>query len=159
VIEQLRNAGFDADFQALESAVYFDDVNRGTAAAALTGLCGSVRDPWKTFSFFHSRNSVPVGESAPISEATRFENEEFDSLVDQMAVLSGDDPEFQALADRALAVWIENLPRIPLVQARLLTPFNTTYWTNWPTVDNNYIHPGHWWVTGELMLINIQPAP
>jgi peptide/nickel transport system substrate-binding protein len=76
-----------------------------------------------------------------------------------MAVLSGDDPEFQALADRALAVWIENLPRIPLVQARLLTPFNTTYWTNWPTVDNNYIHPGHWWVTGELMLINIQPAP
>ena len=75
-----------------------------------------------------------------------------------MAVLAADDEAFAALADQALEIWLRELPVIPLVQARLLTPFNETYWTNWPTADNNYIHPGHWWVTGELMLINIQPS-
>ena len=46
----------------------------------------------------------------------------------------------------------DDLPVIPLVQARLLTPFNTTYWTNFPTAENPYIHPGHWWVTGNYII-------
>ena len=46
----------------------------------------------------------------------------------------------------------EELPVAPLVQARLLTPFNTTYWTNFPTAENPYIHPGHWWVTGNYII-------
>lgn len=158
IATQLRNAGFDADFQSLESAVFYDDVSRGTVAAFITDLCASVRDPYKSYSRFHSRFSAPVGESVSGPQPSRFENEQFDEIVDQMSVLAADNPEFKALADQALEIWLENLPAIPLVQARLLTPFNTTYWTNWPTADNNYIHPGHWWVTGELLLINIQPA-
>jgi len=73
-----------------------------------------------------------------------------------MAGLSADKEEFKNIADEALEIWLKDLPVIPLVQARLLTPFNETYWTNWPTADNNYIHPGHWWVTGNMMLINIE---
>ena len=115
-------------------------------------------DPYQTFSRFHSRGSAPIGEPAPDPNPSRFENAEFDALVDAMAVLAADDEAFAALADQALEIWLRELPVIPLVQARLLTPFNETYWTNWPTADNNYIHPGHWWVTGELMLINIQPS-
>lgn len=158
MVEQMRDAGFDASFQPLESAIYYDDISLGNAQAWLTGLCGSVSDPYQTFSRFHSRGSAPIGEAAPDPNPSRFENAEFDALVDAMAVLAADDEEFAALADQALEIWLRELPVIPLVQARLLTPFNETYWTNWPTADNNYIHPGHWWVTGELMLINIQPS-
>ena len=158
LVEQMRDAGFDVSFQPLESAIYYDDVSRGNAQAWLTGLCGSVSDPYKTFSRFHSRGSAPIGEPAPDPNPSRFENAEFDALVDAMAVLAATDEGFDELADQALAIWLHELPVIPLVQARLLTPFNETYWTNWPTAENNYIHPGHWWVTGELMLINIQPA-
>ncbi|MCY3936446.1 MAG: ABC transporter substrate-binding protein [Chloroflexi bacterium] len=158
LVDQMRDAGFDASFQPLENAIFYSDVSTGASQAWVTGLCGSVSDPYETFSRFHSRFSGPLGEPAPGDNASRFENAEFDEIVDAMAVLAADDEEFMALADQALEIWLRELPVIPLVQARLLTPFNNTYWTNWPTSDNNYIHPGHWWVTGELMLINIQPS-
>ncbi len=159
LVEQLRTAGFDADFQPLESAVFYDDVFSGTASAWLTDLCGSVNDPYETFSRFHSRRSAPIGKLADGSDgACRFENAEYDALVDQLAAMPLDDPEYGAVADQILGIWVKESPVISLVQARLLTPFNNTYWTNWPTAENNYIHPGHWWYTGNQLLINIKPA-
>ncbi len=156
--EQMRAAGFDASFQPLEDGIFYADVPNGASQAWVTDLCGSVSDPYETFSRFHSRFSGPIGESVPGVNASRFENAEFDEIVDAMAVLAASDEGFDELADRALEIWLHELPGIPLVQARLLTPFNNTYWTNWPTSDNNYIQPGHWWVTGALMLHNIQPS-
>ena len=156
--EQMRDAGFDASFQPLEDGIFYADVPNGASQAWVTDLCGSVSDPYETFSRFHSRFSGPIGESVPGVNASRFENAEFDEIVDAMAVLAASDEGFDELADRALEIWLHELPGIPLVQARLLTPFNNTYWTNWPTSDNNYIQPGHWWVTGALMLHNIQPS-
>ncbi|MCY4106476.1 MAG: ABC transporter substrate-binding protein [Chloroflexi bacterium] len=156
--EQMRAAGFDATFQPLEDGIFYADVSNGASQAWVTDLCGSVSDPYETFSRFHSRFSGPIGESVPGVNASRFENAEYDEIVDAMAVLAADDEGFNELADQALAIWLHELPGIPLVQARLLTPFNNSYWTNWPTSDNNYIQPGHWWVTGALMLHNIQPS-
>lgn len=149
LVQQMRDAGFDTSFQPLESAIFYDDVAQGNAQAWITDLCGSVSDPYQTFSRFRSDSG---------NNSSGFANDEFDALVDSMAVLAASDEGFDDLADQALAIWLHELPVIPLVQARLLTPVNETYWTNWPTAENNYIHPGHWWVTGELMLINIQPA-
>jgi len=34
----------------------------------------------------------------------------------------------------------------------------TPNWTNWPTADNNYVHPGFWWQTALLMITEIEPA-
>ncbi|MCY4526124.1 MAG: ABC transporter substrate-binding protein [Anaerolineaceae bacterium] len=156
--EQVRDAGFDATFQPLEDGIFYGDVSNGSLQAWITDLCGSVSDPYETFSRFHSRFSGPIGESVPGVNASRFENTDYDEVVDAMAVLAASDEGFDDLADQALEIWLRELPGIPLVQARLLTPFNNTYWTNWPSSENNYIHPGHWWVTGALMLLNIQPA-
>ena len=156
--EQMSDAGFDVSFQPLEDGIFYADVSNGSLQAWVTDLCGSVSDPYETFSRFHSRFSGPIGESVPGVNASRFENAEFDEIVDAMAVLAASDEGFDELADQALEIWLRELPGIPLVQARLLTPFNNTYWTNWPTSDNNYIQPGHWWVTGALMLHNIQPS-
>jgi len=158
LVQQLTDAGFEATFRPLESAVFYNDVSTGTATAYITDLCNSVRDPYATFAAFHSRFAVPLGESVPGSVASRFANTEYDALIDKMAVLSSDDPNFSKAADRALEIWVRELPAIPLVQAYLLTPFNTTYWTNWPNAKNNYIHPGHWWVTGNIMILNLKPA-
>ena len=44
------------------------------------------------------------------------------------------------------------------MQQYLLTPFNTTYWTNWPTVDNNYIQPTEWWYNCNIMIHNVHAA-
>jgi peptide/nickel transport system substrate-binding protein len=156
LIAQLRKAGFDASSRSVESAVYFTDVATGKAPVWVGGECGSVQDPYASFSHFHSNVSAPIGESAPQNHV-RFKNARFDELVDKMAGLTSG-PEFDAAADEALKIMSEELPVAPLVQARLLTPFNTTYWTNFPTAENPYIHPGHWWVTGNYIIHGVTPT-
>lgn len=156
LVAQLRKAGFDASMRSVETAVYFTDVYTGKAALWLGGTCGSVQDPYASFALMHSKLSAPLGESAERNQ-TRFSNARFDELVDTMSTVK-EGPEFDAAADEALKIASEELPFIPLVQARLLTPFNTTYWENWPTAENPYNHPGHWWVTGNYMIHNVTPA-
>jgi peptide/nickel transport system substrate-binding protein len=158
LVDQMRKAGFDADFQPLESAVYYDEVSKGTVQAWIADLCGSVQDPYTTFSLFHSRWAAPVGQPSTGTVSSRFKNPDFDPLVDQMAKTDPADPAFGPIADKALEIWLRELPAIPLVQARLLTPFITTYWTNWPSAENNYVQPCHWCVTGSQILLNIKPV-
>jgi peptide/nickel transport system substrate-binding protein len=158
IVAQLRAAGFDASFRPLESAVYFNDLSMGTGGAFLSDICGSVRDPYASFALLHSNQSGAIGTASPGTLGARFANTEMDRTIEKMATLPAEDPGFAEAADQAQAIFAEELPVIPLVQARLLTPFNNKYWINWPTAKNNYIQPGHWWVSGNQIIINVKPA-
>ena len=48
------------------------------------------------------------------------------------------------LTARALEIYYDEIPAIPTAQSKKLVPFNTTYWTNWPTIDNYYQRPVIW---------------
>ena len=87
LIAQLRRAGFDASSRSVESAVYFTDVATGKAAVWLGGECGSVQDPYASFSHFHSNVSAPIGETAAQNHV-RFRNARFDELVGRMSGLT-----------------------------------------------------------------------
>jgi peptide/nickel transport system substrate-binding protein len=117
-----------------------------------------VQDPYASLALFHSNQSAPIGQLASGVVPTRFANPEFDAAIDTMARLPAGDAAFAAAADTALRIFSRELPAIPLVQARLLTPFNQTYWSNWPSAENDYIQPGHWWITGDQLLINVRPT-
>lgn len=158
VVNQLQRAGFDASFRPVESASFYSDITMGRAAAWLGGTCGSVQDPYASMEFYTSVHSAPIGEAAAGTETTRFENAQFDAAVATMASQASDSPQFAAAAEQAFAIFADELPVIPLVQARLLTPFNQSYWTNWPTAENNYFQPGHWWVSGNQLILNVKPA-
>jgi len=157
VVAQLKKAGFDATFRAFEDGVYYSDVGTGKASAWVSGACGSVIDPYSGLDQFHSRWSAPIGQATNALSASRFSNPTYDGLVDTMSTLNADDPAFQAAADKALEIWVKELPAIPLAEARLLTPFSTKYWTNWPTAKNPYIQPTQWWATANQMILNIKP--
>ncbi len=157
VVQELRDAGFDVDSQALESAVYYNAVYSGKSIANFGGALGSVSDPYTTAEFFHSKYYKPIGENTD-AKAWRWRNEEYDHQVEIMSSRSPEDPEFQAAADKALELWLSEIPALPIMQQYLLTPFNTTYWTNWPTVDNNYIQPTEWWYNCNIMIHNVHAA-
>ena len=157
ICQQLNDAGFEIDSQALESAVFYNEIYSGSHVACFGGALGSVKDPYATFDFFHSKYSKPIGESTD-ARHYRWVNKEYDSYVDIMASTTADTQEFQDAARAALDIWLENLPTIPIMQQYLLTPFNETYWTNWPTSGNNYVHPGHWWYTCAIMIHNVHSA-
>ena len=66
-------------------------------------------------------------------------------LIDQMGSLPVGDPQVTELMKQAVTIWADELPDIPLAQHPRLFCLTRTYWTDWPTADNNYIQPpGHW---------------
>jgi peptide/nickel transport system substrate-binding protein len=158
LVYQLRAAGFDAAFRPTETAIFSSDVAMGRSTVYLSDSCGSVQDPYASLALFHSKQSAPIGQLASGVVPTRFANAEFDAAIDAMAKLPAEEPAFASAADTALRIFSRELPAIPLVQARLLTPFNQTYWSNWPSAENDYIQPGHWWITGDQLLINVRPT-
>ena len=157
IAELLQRAGFDATFKLQDTAAFGETLRKGNANAWIDVSCGSVRDPYGTLDIFHGRHAKPIGETATGSR-TRYANAEYDAIVDEMAITGSDDPKMQDLFRSAMEIWLADLPAMPLTEASLLTPFNEHYWTNWPTVDNNYVHPGFWWMTALLMITEIEPA-
>ncbi len=56
------------------------------------------------------------------------------------------------------AIFLADVPVTGLQNQVRVNPFNTTYWTNWPTAENNYVNPQSWWNTTALIIHNIEPA-
>ena len=90
---------------------------------------------------FHSKFYVPLGEPAPWYERNsfRYQNPEYDAIVDEMLVALGENADEATLVDifsQAMEIWYEDLPVTPLTQAPALVPFNYTYWEGWPNAEN-----------------------
>jgi peptide/nickel transport system substrate-binding protein len=59
---------------------------------------------------------------------------------------------------KALEIFLDELPDAPVQQWLHRIPYNQTYWTNWPTVDNPYVNGAFWHLTFPLVLQNLKPA-
>jgi peptide/nickel transport system substrate-binding protein len=150
VTEQLRRAGFDASF--LLPADFVTRIQTGEAHAFLWGHGGSMRDPYATLErLYHIKHVLPTGEAIPFTNLYRWSNQEFSNIIDQMTGVAEEDPQLKELFRDAMEIWLPNLPDVPLVETVILLPRNTTYWTNWPTPDNPYVHEGFWHRTALLM--------
>ena len=156
VTEQLRQAGFDATF--LLPADFATRIQTGEAVAFLWGHGGSMNDPYATLDLYHIRHVKPTGESIPFTNLYRWSNQEFSDIVDQMRGLESDDPRLMELFRQAMEIWLPNLPDITLTETVILLPRNTTYWTNWPTPANPYVHEGFWHRTAMLMWPALEPV-
>lgn len=154
IVAQLRKAGFDASFK---SPTNFGTIEaQGDFDAVIDGTGGSVNDPYYTLSFFQSQYGAPTGQPAP--RPYRWKNPDYDKLVDQMGNTSPNDPKLMTLYRQAMAIWIKELPGIPLVQHYLYMPVNTSYWSGWPTSQTPYIIPSNWHRTSTLFINALQPA-
>ena len=157
VAEQLRRAGFDTSF--LLPADFVNRIYTGEAAAFLWGHGGSMNDPFTTLNnLYHVRDYKPTGESTNGANIYRWQNEEFSNIVDEMKTVAPDDPALSGLFHEAMEIWLPNLPDVMLVETVILVPMNTTYWTNWPSPDNPYVHEGFWHRTALLMLLGLEPT-
>jgi len=164
VVQQLNAAGVDANLRLIEWGIFRDQTGRGNFTGAVDwDGCGSVVEPWFGMNRYNKTYVNPIG--APGTEnvdntnnAGRWSNDEYSALMDQMGQLPLGDPRIMPLYMQAVAIWADELPDIPLVQTPSLLLFNTTYWTGWPTADNNYIQPPSWWEHFLRVLVEIKPA-
>lgn len=152
--EQLRNGGFKADYTA--PADSFTKMADGTATIFLFGHGASIADPFDTLDLYHSRNYRPTGEAGGIQP--RWKSEEYDAIINEMSAMapSADDPKYMELYLKALEMYLDNLVDCPIQQWLHRMPMNQTYWTNWPTVDNNYVNGAFWHQTFPLILNKLQ---
>lgn len=158
VVEQLQAVGINATTRNVAGATWSDNFERGNYEAKMGWqTCGSINEPWASMNTFNISWYQPVGERAS-ANGWRWQNEEYSNIVDQIGTLPLGDPQIDELFVQAMEIWMDELPVIPVTQAKKLIPFDQTYWTNWPSADNNYLHSTTWWQSTHKIIHNLQPA-
>ncbi|MGI9148907.1 MAG: ABC transporter substrate-binding protein [Chloroflexota bacterium] len=164
IVQQVNAGGIDAALSIREWGVFRDQTGRGQFQAATDwDGCGSTVEPWFGMNRYNKSWVNPVGTAGTeyvdnTNNAGRWSNDQYSALMDQMGSLPLGDPRVMDLYKQAVAIWADEMPDIPLVQTPALMLFNTTYWTNWPTADNNYIQPPSHWEHFLRVLTELKPA-
>ena len=161
VVEQLRRIGIDASMQRLTNTALWENRDMGNFEAMDEGSsCGSVNEPVTSLLNFSNINLVPIGERAPLNYGRwqGEDNDRYSEIVDELSRLPLSDERIVPLTLEAQQLWREAVPSIPLVNAKFLLGFNTTYWQNWPTASNNYFQPAYWWNSAHRIVHEIEPV-
>ena len=162
MVEQLRAAGIDAAARPLEGSTMDTSVQTGDFVANYNwDACASVNEPWASMNRYSTEFLKPLGERAAGNNYIRWDTEAAESyseVVEQIGVLPLGDPQIEDLVVEAYQYLDAETPIIPLVQASKLVPFDTTYWTGWPTAENNYNHPATWWNSTHQIIHNLTKA-
>jgi peptide/nickel transport system substrate-binding protein len=158
MVEQLQAVGINATTKTQAGSAWQDEFERGTFETRMGWqTCGSINEPWASLNQLNQSWVKPVGERAD-SNGWRWKNEEYSKIVDQIGTMPLGDPKINDLFVKASEIYLSELPVIPITQAKKLIPFDTTYWTNWPTADNNYLHATTWWQSTHVIIDNLKPA-
>jgi peptide/nickel transport system substrate-binding protein len=112
-------------------------------------MCFSVNEPWGSHEHCFNTSWLAGGRTRQRAMQWRWSGEKplkpTAQIVDEMGTLPLGDPQVTSSSTRRMRFGMEELPVIPITQAKKIIPFDTTYWTGWPTYDNQYIHPPTWW--------------
>lgn len=158
VVEQLQAVGINASTRNEAGSTWGENWRNGNFEARVGWqTCGSVNEPWASMEQFNVKWLRPIGERADY-DAWRWSGpaaEEFGKLTDEIGSLPLGDPRVEELFIQAMDLWFDELPVIPVTQAKKIIPFDTTYWTGWPTAKNDYIHPPTWWQHFHVILQNL----
>ena len=159
LVEQLQAAGINV-VNRNEAGGTWDDVrNFGEFEGQMNWhMCASVNEPWASSDIANTSWLAPAGERAN-GNPMRWSGEKADqysAIVDEMGTLPLGDPKVEELFIEASKIFFEELPVIPITQAKKIIPFDTTYWTGWPTFENDYIHPPTWWQQTHVIIHNLE---
>lgn len=154
--EMLRNAGFDSNVNFGTDA--YQNMADGKAGFYMFGHGASLYDPFEALNLFHGKYSAGIGSSAGNNRFSRYNNPEFDAILDEIAPLASDDPKFIAGAAKALGIYWRDTIDIPVIQWLHRIPYNNTYFTNWPSASNPAMgtNGAFWAFTGTLVIAGLQ---
>jgi peptide/nickel transport system substrate-binding protein len=164
IVEELQAIGINASTRNEAAATWQEDFWTGNFEARVGWqTCDSVNEPWASMNTFNTKWLKPIGERSQDNQNSwRWSGpaaDEYSKIVDEMGVLPLGDPKLDELFVKAMDLWMAELPVIPVTQAKKIIPFSTTYWTGWPSSENNYFHPPTWWQSTHEIIHNLKPVP
>jgi peptide/nickel transport system substrate-binding protein len=159
LVEQLQSVGINATNRNEAGGTWGENFDFGNFESRMGWqTCGSVNEPWASLDTFNTSWLVPVGERANGND-WRWSGDaadQYSAIVDEMGGMPLGDPAIQDLYNEAMDIWFDELPVIPITQAKKIIPFDTTYWTGWPTFEDDYIHPPTWWQHTHVIIHNLE---
>ncbi len=153
--EQLKRQGIDASFAMPPD--FNERFSKGQFNGALYGHGGGVNDPYYTLRLYQSATEAVPG--AHLVNFSRWKNEAYDKIVDDMYVTDmNNKPKLRDLFQKAMEIWIPELPDIQLTYNYHRIPTNNTYWTNYPTEQNPYVTSAPFHLTFAMVLWSLRPT-
>jgi peptide/nickel transport system substrate-binding protein len=107
---------------------------------------------------YHSDFIKPLGEIQPPRNLQRWENPEIDRLIEANRTVDFGSDQVAELGIEFLKLAVEEMPMIPLMAYNKFAPFDTTYWTGYPSIDNPYSASGPFWSNIRYMVVQLEPA-
>ncbi|MDH5795200.1 MAG: ABC transporter substrate-binding protein [Candidatus Bathyarchaeota archaeon] len=159
--DELKKIGIDSTVKTLAWPAWDDEHSYGRFDISSHWLCTGMpwnSDPLGLVEGFHSKYLTPLGELQLAGSWTRISDERLDPIIDAMDLIAVEDPETMTLAEEAIELYMELMPAIPVIETIYTVPFQETYWTNYPSLDNFYAIPAPWWPNFRDVLFNIQPV-
>jgi len=164
LVEQFLRAGINARAVPTEDSVFWGEVlPLGQFEMSYSWLaCGSVSEPLSSLKRYTNASLAPIGQRAPgFNNAGRWQGagaDAYSAIVAKIAALPLNAPEVPGLVALAYAHLDREKPFIPLVQSSKVITFNQSHWQGWPSADNFYTHPMHWWGSSHLIVHNLTKA-
>ncbi|QDY70539.1 ABC transporter substrate-binding protein [Qingshengfaniella alkalisoli] len=105
---------------------------------------------------YHSDFLRPIGETQPPRNMQRWEHPELDRIVEANRMVGFDAPEVIELGQDLLKLAVDEMPMIPLMAYNKFAPFDTTYWTGFPSIENPYSASGPFWSNIRYMVVELE---
>ena len=142
--EQWRKFGIDVKDEALEGGMFWPRWQTGDFdVIVMWPFCSAHVDTWQWWQGFHKRYVVPLGKVAT-SNQIRWSNDRVSELLDELAMLTPEDPRVIEIVAEIVKESFKDMPVINYFLGSKLIVFDTYVWTNWPTGDNWYWEHSYW---------------
>ncbi|WP_435737926.1 ABC transporter substrate-binding protein [Cellulosimicrobium sp. PMB13] len=162
--DAMKQQAAEAGIELVPSQVAWNEWNQaqtsGTFQLSLDSIgLGASSNPYFTyFGKYDSANTVKVGETASAGNFARFSNPDVDAALATARATDDEAVQTQEYA-KVQEIIADELPYIPIYVNSMLTEFNTSRATGWPTDDDKYAMPASWkaWDNG-IVLKSITPV-
>lgn len=157
VADSWSKFGIDATANTMTSGSFWNASSTGEhEAGSYWPGCAIGPDIYPNVSFWHQKFIVPTGQPAPGNQH-RHSSDEIAALLDELELLTSDDPRNVELSKDLLMQMAQEMHWIPMFGTSKFVPVNETYFTNYPTADNYYEGPWWWWSTFKFIIAHIEP--
>lgn len=159
VADAWRKFGIDVNVQQMEAGTFWNSYSNGTfQAGSYWPGCGVAPDVYDNMnSVYHKKYIVPIGQPAP-GNAIRYESDTLTAILDELSLLTSDDPKTIELTREFMKAWVVEMPWLPMFGTSKFVPVDTYYWTNFPTAENYYEGPWWWWSLFKYMVPKFEPT-
>ena len=157
--QQLKPLGIEIVSTQMAWNQWNENEQKGNFQLSLDSLgLGVTSDPYYTYNpRYYSDNMVKVGETSGGQNYARYSNPVVDEAI-EAAAATEDEAERKAQYAIVQQEIAEDVPYIPVYINSMLTEFNDSKVTGWPTEDDMYALPASWkaWDMG-IILQHLEP--